>query len=761
MKAATASTSLTIKIAAGTILMLAAVWLVAFVVIDRNHSESIKLAEQRVLGKSQIFAQYTLSTIKRVDQIVLEARLVLEHNWSDFGRFIEQQTSLINDIAFQIAIIDRNGILVYSNIAAMVDKVDLSAREHYRVHLESQGPEHLFISRPVVGKVSRQWAIQFTRPIYKDNRFDGVLVVSVNPRQFGAFGQDLELGPDGVASVVRDTGERMARFPIDEKLYGQTLSGSLPIFAPNAPKSGTFSTLTTVDGVERIYGFTRLPGHGLTVLVGESLDYALAPHESFTRLVLALGLLATIFVAASMYFIFRWAVERALRKEAWQHANIDVLTGLPNRRAFLDQLDHEIARAERTGTNIALLFLDIDHFKNINDTLGHSAGDALLVAVSSRLRKSLRQVDSIARMGGDEFTIILSELSHAHDAELVCKKILTELAAPIYVGDKVLHVTTSIGVAIYPDDGLDGETMLKSADQAMYVSKHRGRNRYTFFSSAMQETTSKRMQLTNDLHRAIVENQLIVHYQPIVDLSTGRVCKAEALVRWQHPVLGLLLPAEFISYAKESGRIQQIDQWVLTQVATLLGSWPESLRKDFQISVNKSAIEFHSADDIRKTVETCQGLGSSIVVEITERVLMDDTPGTMANVMKVHESGIELSLDDFGTGYSSLSYIARFPATYLKIDQAFVAKLLRSNAREAVLCESIILLAHKLGIKVVAEGVETQSQSEWLASIGCDYVQGYFYYRPMTADALEKLVFASAGIASPASSRSESAENPA
>ena len=177
--------------------------------------------------------------------------------------------------------------------------------------------------------------------------------------------------------------------------------------------------------------------------------------------------------------------------------------------------------------------------------------------------------------------------------------------------------------------------------------------------------------------------------------------------------------------------------------------------------MNKSAIEFHSADDIRNTVETCQGLGSSIVVEITERVLMDDTPGTVANVMKVHESGIELSLDDFGTGYSSLSYIARFPATYLKIDQAFVAKLLRSNAREAVLCESIILLAHKLGIKVVAEGVETQSQSEWLASIGCDYVQGYFYYRPMTADALEKLVFASAGIASPASSRSESAENPA
>lgn len=761
MKAATASTSLTIKIAAGTILMLAAVWLVVFVVIDRNYSDSIKLSEQRVLGKSQIFAQYTVSTIKRVDQIVREARLVLEHNWSDFDRFIEQQTTLIQDIAFQIAVIDRNGILIFSSIAALVDKVDLSEREHFRVHLESQGPERLFISRPVVGKVSRQWSIQFTRPIYRDNHFDGVLVVSVDPKQFGAFGQDLELGPHGVASIVRDTGERMARFPINEKLYGATLPATLPNFAPNAPKSGTFSIRTAVDGVERIYGFTRLPEVGLTVLVGESRDYALAPHASFTRIVLASGLLATIFVAAIMFFVFRWAAERAHRKKVWEHANIDVLTGLPNRRAFLDQLDHEIARAERTGTNIALLFLDVDHFKNINDTLGHSAGDALLTAISTTLRNALRQVDTIARMGGDEFTIILSELSHAHDAEHVCKKILAELADPIHVGDKVLHVTTSIGVAIYPDDGLDGETMLKSADQAMYVSKQLGRNRYTFFSSAMQETTSRRMQLTNDLHRAILENQLVVHYQPIVDLSTGRICKAEALIRWQHPVLGLLLPAEFLAFAKESGRIQQIDQWVLTQVATLLRSWPDSLRKDFQISVNKSAIEFHSADDIRKTVETCQGLGSNIVVEITERVLLDDTPGTLANVMKVHESGIELSLDDFGTGYSSLSYIARFPATYLKIDQAFVAKLLRSNAREAVLCESIILLAHKLGIKVVAEGVETQSQSEWLASIGCDYVQGYHYYRPMTADALEKLVFASAAIASPTPLRNEPSGNPA
>ena len=741
MKAATASTSLSIKIAAGTIMMLVAVWIVVFVVIERNYSDSVKLSEQRVLGKSQIFAQYTVSTIKRVDQIVREARLVLEVDPRYFNRFVEQQTTLNDDIAFQISVIDRNGILLSASTDPAVGRVDLSAREHFRVHQESGNADRLFISRPVVGKVSKKSSIQFTRPIFRDNRFDGVLVVSVDPEQFGMFGQDLELGPEGVASIVRDTGERMARYPLSQERYGEMLPGTLPFFAPNSPKSGFVSIRAAVDGVERIYGYTRLPDDGLTVLVGESREYALAQYLSFKRLVLLTGLLATIFVAVIMVLVFRWAAERARRMEVWQHANIDVLTGLPNRRAFLDQLDHEIARAGRTGSIIALLFLDIDHFKNINDTLGHSVGDALLAAVSSRLKNALRQIDTIARMGGDEFTIILSELSQAHDAEQVCKKILGELAVPVYVGERTLHVTTSIGVAFYPDDCADGEAMLKSADQAMYVSKQCGRNRYTLFSSAMQESTSRRMRLTNDQHRAISADQLVVYYQPIVELSTGRVRKAEALIRWQHPDLGLLLPAEFIPYAKEIGFIQQIDQWVTAQVTTRLRAWPESLRRDFKICVNKSAIEFHSADDILKTIETCRGLEGNIVVEITERVLMDDTPGTVANVMKVHAAGIELSLDDFGTGYSSLSYIARFPATYLKIDQAFVAKLHRSNAREGVLCESIILLAHKLGIKVIAEGVETQQQSDWLASIGCDYVQGYLYYRPTTADALEKIIF--------------------
>ncbi len=866
MKKVIVRAPLSLKIAASTILALAGVWLIAFSAIDSNFSQSLAIAENRVVSKSQVFAEYSVSTIKRLDQIVRGARAAWEDDPSHFARFILQQQNLIEDITFQIAVIDKAGLVVFSNLTPQVDRVDLSQREHFRVHQESQGADQLFISRPVVGKVSGKWSIQFTRPVLKDNHFDGVLVASVDPEHFGSFGQKLEHGPDDVLALVRDTRERMARFPIDEKNYGQILPDTLPCFAPNAPLSGKFNAVTVADGLERIYGFTRLPKYGLNVVVGESRDRALATYQTYQQLVMSIGLILSLFVLTVAFLIFRKITEKRHHEEAmriaamvyknsseammltdsknvifsvnpaftentgygphevigksprvlssgdqnkefwcefwkelsttgkwhgemrnrrkngdicienltvdtvvsdqpdrlirvaifrdvteekasqekiWYHANFDALTGLPNRRSFLEHLDQEIKRAERTGTTVAMMFLDIDHFKTINDTFGHSVGDALLISVSSRLKQHLRQVDTVARMGGDEFTIILSELSHVQDVENICQKLLSELAVPIELADQSLSITASIGIAIYPDDCLDAETMLKSADQAMYISKQRGRNHCTFFSKSMQQETTKRMQLINDLQLALSDNQLIVYYQPIVELSTGRVCKAEALIRWRHPTLGLLSPVEFIPYAEEVGLVEKLDQWVLRQVTTQLRVWPDSFGKDFQVSVNKSAKEVRSTDDILQVIETCQGVTDQVVVEITESVLMDDTPINISNVMKLHESGIAIALDDFGTGYSSLSHIARFPVTYLKIDQAFVSKLLQFDSREVALCESIVLLAHKLGIKVIAEGVETREQSDWLAKMGCDYGQGYFYYQPMTAEVFEKIVMRS------------------
>ena len=507
MKSAPRPFPLSIRITACTLLSLVIVWLVAFAAIDRDYSDSIRSTEQRVLNKSQIFSEYTISTIKRVDQIARESALAWTNDQSHFGSFISRQVTLVQDIAFQISVIDKNGILLMTNRDPTVVRTDLSDREHFRVHQESQGADRLFISRPVVGRASRKWSIQFTRPILKDNHFDGVLVVSVDPGQFGAFGENLDLGKDGAASVIRDTGERMARFPINEQQYGQRLPDSRPFLVLGAPGSGTFTVHGAADGVERIYGFTRLTAYGVTTLVGESRAYALAPHVSFKRLVLGIGLLSTIFVMVIMYLLSRWTDEKSRREKAWSEANIDALTQLANRRAFLETLTHEIKRSERTGVPVVLLYLDIDHFKKINDIYGHACGDALLIAVASRLRKVLRQVDTIARMGGDEFTIILSELYQRNDIEAICQKILSKVSTPVATTNQTFSVTASIGIAIYPDDCAGADALINSADRAMYVSKQLGSNRYTFFSSAMQEETAKRTQLANDLPLPLTKDQ--------------------------------------------------------------------------------------------------------------------------------------------------------------------------------------------------------------------------------------------------------------
>ena len=852
---------LSLKLAIGTIFILFILWFLAFITIGNIYSQSFKLAQQRTISKSQIFAEHTVSTIKRMDQILREARTVWQEDPSRFARFIEQQYKIIEDITFQIAVINQDGILVFSNLTPSADKVDLSMREHFRVHQETQGADNLFISPPVVGKISKKWAIQFTRPLFKDNHFNGVLVASVDPPHFSSIGKSLNLADQDVLLMTRATGEHMAKFPTDETLYDQVLPDTLALLQPQAPLSGNFKVENAADGLERIYGYTRLPAYGLNMLVGESLDSAFETYQTDKALVVAIGLVLSFFPLTTAVFLFVkvtekrqhdeamriaamvyknsgeammltdskntifsinpsftsltgyrmdevigkspqvlssgthdmsfWRVfwnelittnqwrgelrnrrkngdlciesltidtiyseysdsfirvtvfrdvtqEKAIQEKIWHDANYDVLTGLPNRRSFLEKLDQEMKRVDRNGEIFALIFMDIDHFKTVNDTFGHTVGDELLLCVASRLRKNLRQVDTIARMGGDEYTMILSGLSHVQDIESICSNLLRELAVQVQLKDHSIYITVSMGIAIYPQDGFDSESMLKCADQAMYVSKRRGRNQSTFFLKSMQEETSKRMHLTNDLHLALSDDQLVVFYQPIINLSTGRICKAEALVRWQHPTLGLLGPSYFIPYAEEVGLIGKIDHWVMQQVTTQLRNWSDCLGKDLQVSVNKSGMEFRSQDAMRQVIETCLCVADQVVIEVTEGVLIDDTPININNMMKLHESGLALALDDFGVGYSSLSYVARFPFTYIKIDQTFVSKLIHFEQREVTLLESIILLAHKLGIKVIAEGVETKEQSDWLVKTGCDYGQGYFYGYPMTAEVFEK-----------------------
>ncbi|WP_168224812.1 EAL domain-containing protein [Rhodoferax aquaticus] len=428
--------------------------------------------------------------------------------------------------------------------------------------------------------------------------------------------------------------------------------------------------------------------------------------------------------------------EALIRKQAF----FDPLTGLPNRRMLRDRLDQKIKKSRREDQQLAILFIDLDHFKEVNDTLGHASGDLLLVEAAQRIQSCVRETDTVSRMGGDEFTLIVGNLDDADSLERILHKLLSSLSEVFQLGAHQVFVSASIGITMYPSDATEVEDLFKNADQALYVAKGAGRNRFSFFTPALQEAAQTRVRLTHDLRSGLAEQQFKVVYQPIVNLQTGAVHKAEALIRWHHPKLGLVSPASFIPIAESSGLIVDIGEWVFQQAASQVLQWRQRLHPDFQISVNKSPVQFHHDDSHKATWAdhlNALGLpGSSIVVEITEGLLLDTGTRVGDHLLELGDAGIQVSLDDFGTGYSSLSYLQKFDIDFIKIDQSFVKHLIPAST-DLALCKAIIVMAHALGMKVIAEGVETALQRDLLIEAGCDYGQGYLFARPMAAEDLE------------------------
>jgi len=387
---------------------------------------------------------------------------------------------------------------------------------------------------------------------------------------------------------------------------------------------------------------------------------------------------------------------------------------------------------------MALVFVDLDYFKEINDTLGHDKGDMLLKQVATRLLGCVRSTDTVARLGGDEFTVILSELNNAGDVVRIAQEILKKMSTPFHLGDsedrQVAHISSSIGITLYPDDGADAETLIKNADQAMYTAKQQGRNRFNYFASFMQEATRARMHLVNELREALQHDQLRILYQPIIDLSNGAVVKAEALVRWQHPVRGLLNPAEFLNVAESSGLIIGIGDWVFHQAALEVQKLQAISSPAFQVSVNKSAWQFRDdGSNYRRWLDFLKELKvspQSLIVEVTENLLLD----AASNNADLRHTHMQISLDDFGSGHCSVAFLKRFGVDYIKIAPEFVTQ----GGDGLLICEAMIAMAHKLGIKVIAEGIETQQQLAALTAIGCDFGQGYLLSRPISGPELEE-----------------------
>jgi diguanylate cyclase (GGDEF)-like protein len=434
----------------------------------------------------------------------------------------------------------------------------------------------------------------------------------------------------------------------------------------------------------------------------------------------------------------RKETESQLKKLAYY----DPLTALPNRALFIEQLKWALKVAKRNNKLVALMFLDLDRFKLVNDTLGHHAGDLLLIEVARRLEKCVREVDTVSRLAGDEFTVILTNLNTVNETSLVANKVLQSFELPVNLDNREIFISTSIGITTFPADGIEVDKLLKNADTAMYQAKELGRNNYQFFSHAMNQKVLDELEMETNLHNALKNNEFLLHYQPQVDINTHEIVGVEVLIRWKHPVFGFISPTKFIPHAEKTDLILTIGEWVMHSACTQAVQWKKEGIKPIRMAINISGTQLKRQDLLLITAKTLLETGLAphlLELELTEGVIMENAELTINTLNQLKNMGVRLSIDDFGTGYSSLNYLKRFPIDTLKIDQSFI-KDITKDPDDYAIASTIIAMAHNLRLTVIAEGVETKEQLEMLRNKNCNEVQGYYFSKPLPENKLKQLL---------------------
>lgn len=694
----------------------------------------------------------------------------------------------LNPLYINVGVPLKNGDLK-CNALPLSKPVNVKDRRYFQTAIEEK---RLSIGQFQLDRAANTTSINFAYPVIDaiTHNVKGAVVAVISLSWWSDYLKQSHLPPHSIAMISDQDGTIVATYPEAPELLGQPIHTVTHVpQADHEPQHNHQSEIVQDDnGIRRIFyhepmiqtpngtHFTLSIGIGLEEALSGIEDYFYVSLISFSLLMGFLAYLANDFLRRSVITpinrlitatqqlregIFessqqyndvaevdqlhqqfekmarhRLEVERAI----WHQANTDALTGLANRHLFLNHGEHAIRQSNATSPYVVLLFIDLDNFKEVNDSLGHEAGDQLLKAVADRLTKATESQSSalVARQGGDEFTVILSGLAEVDNIPTLSYQILNALSRPMLLSEHRLFITASIGVAIYPEDAATFEELMKSSDQAMFASKQNGKSKVTRFTSAMKSDFLLRTELSRDMRSALDQHQFQLFYQPIVD-HQGQVVKAEALIRWRHPRLGFISPAEFIPIAERSGLIVSIGQWVFKQASQHLQQLKQYFHPDFQVSVNMSPVQLAEHESIfhdwHYALEK-QGLkGRDLVVEITEGVMMTSSDEIKQRLLSCRDLGIELALDDFGTGYSSLAYIRQFEIDYLKIDRSFVDNL-EKDGNAQLICEAMISIAHKLKIQVVAEGVEEPGQASLLKDMGCDYFQGYMISKPIPIEDL-------------------------
>lgn len=711
--------------------LICAIWVTAAVQINAEHNAMRRTAYHETNNLSLVVAQSVSRTASDLDRILKYLRSSYERNGyaADWPKLVQEEFAAARQ-SVQIAIMSREGMMITSTKMLYPNPpVDLSDREHYRVHVNAT-EDRLFISKPLIGRASHKWSVQFTRRLTDaEGKFAGVVVISLDPGYLTKTYADVDLGRLGGIALVGDDGIVRANGGTFAELLGKELPQESDALR-SQPEVGDASIVLNEAGKAlRVTAVRPIEGFPLKLVIARS-DLMIDRIWQRNRVGYLLGasVLTAIVLIAMIASLRR---RRLYEAKLNQLARVDALTRLSNRHDFHARLSPLLAKGA-SGRSFAVHVVDLDGFKEINDLYGHPVGDKLLIAVGERIRAITRLRDTVARLGGDEFAVIQCDFDDPDAPANLAERLCAEISLPYTIDDYSIEVGASIGLVRDGREFDDAASLLRAADLALYSVKSNGRNSYLVFSERMNEEARARREIELGLRDALANNGFAVHYQPIVDVLSGRTSGYEALLRWRHPIRGNISPAEFVPIAEQTGLIVDIGAWVLKRACCEIARRSDTLT----ISVNFSAVQFRKSDiktTVARVLEETGLAPSRLKVEITESLLLNHSDVTMSQIVALRELGVQVGIDDFGTGYSSLTYLQNFPVDCVKIDRSFVNNLGTGRNASAII-KAIVALASGMGMATVAEGVETQEQLEELSALGCHEVQGYLLSRPKPAD---------------------------
>jgi diguanylate cyclase (GGDEF)-like protein len=733
------------------VLVLGIVWTTTLNLLSIERSNAERAAAASALELADTYEAQVLRSLREIDQTLKLVKYACESAGTPFAlQDLKQKALLPPDLIFAITIRNKRGETVVTTGSVRSTRTDITKQ------LAASEPDALLIGRPHDAGTEAESKLEFSRRLSTPGGdLAGAVTLDVDDRYFVSGYERAKLGERGVLGLVgSDDGTFRVRRTGDTVVHNEPTGNNALVRTSISDEEIVARGSNAWDGVARFLSMRRLYGFPLTLVVGLSEEEQLSATSASARTYVWRAAIASVVILLFIALLWRasWKLAQTTRREneaKLAHAERiqylayhDGLTALPNRALFSKMLEQGIHQARRYDRMLAVLFLDLDRFKQINDTLGHEAGDQLLQDVAARLQSCLRESDTVARFGGDEFVVLLPEFEDEKFLMTVAQKLLSVVSMPVAVRDQQLVCTTSIGVAVYPRDGQDEQTLMKCADVAMYHAKAEGKNNFQFYSKSLQGNSFKRLTLEASLRHALERGELEIHYQPKVSVETQQITGMEALLRWQSPEHGLVPPSEFIPIAEDTGLIGSIAGWALERACVQNVAWHNSGLPPVCVAVNLSARQFHDdrlLEDITHVLESTGIDPTLLELEITESMLMLNVEKGIRTLRALRDMQVRLAIDDFGTGYSSLSNLKRFPLNTLKIDRAFISAL-PNDAEDRVITQAIIGLGKALSMCVVAEGVETREQVQFLRERGCDQYQGYYFSKAVAATKFASLL---------------------